>query len=504
MEKKINMLRCSYIAFFTILFLLSSCNSRGHSELTGTKSPVASTMTPSLTIIPFSSSTSFPTASPVITSTSELTHTSPLLNTRPFYTINTTLDYFSHSLSVEETIFYQNVTGVSLSELVLAVEPNLWAGCFVLGGVLINGQDAGKITLIADRLVIPLVTPLVSGSSSTVSLQYDLHLPPANTHHVFGFDSRQVNLVDWYPFIVPYSHGWILHSPGDVGEHLAYDVADFDVTITQSDPSQPVILAASASAEMNAGSWQYHLQNVRNFVFSASTAYHSVSTTTDGVTITSYYFPQDETSAGAALDATAKALQTYNGLFSPYPHTSLSIVESPFFDGMEYAGLFFLSQDYYASYDGKLLNNLIDLAVHETAHQWWFGMVGNDQAMEPWLDEALATYSEELFYENKIPQISAWWFFRVESFSPAGWVDSNIYDGLNFRTYANAVYLRGALFLDALRKLIGDPAFFAFLKDYASQMSGKLSTSKDFFRILRTHTSANISDLIASYFQHPY
>jgi aminopeptidase N len=203
----------------------------------------------------------------------------------------------------------------------------------------------------------------------------------------------------------------------------------------------------------------------------------------------------------AVLDAATRAINTFTELFGPYQHLSLSIVESPFFDGMEYDGLFFLSQDYYKTYDGKLLGNLADLTVHETAHQWWFGQVGNDQAMEPWLDEALATYSEELFYEKNIPNVSAWWVFRVESFSPSGWVDMDIYHGINFRTYANAVYLRGAQFLEDLRKIIGDDAFFAFLIDYSTTMSGKLATSKDFFRILGTHSTANISNLISSYFQ---
>jgi len=46
---------------------------------------------------------------------------------------------------------------------------------------------------------------------------------------------------------------------------------------------------------------------------------------------------------------------------------------------MEYDGLFFLSRDYYTAENGTVLNNLIDIAVHETAHQWWFGLVGNDQ-----------------------------------------------------------------------------------------------------------------------------
>jgi hypothetical protein len=32
---------------------------------------------------------------------------------------------------------------------------------------------------------------------------------------------------------------------------------------------------------------------------------------------------------------------------------------------------------------------------HETAHQWFYSLVGNDQALDPWLDEALATWVQE-------------------------------------------------------------------------------------------------------------
>jgi aminopeptidase N len=39
--------------------------------------------------------------------------------------------------------------------------------------------------------------------------------------------------------------------------------------------------------------------------------------------------------------------------------------------------------------------------VHETAHQWWYSMVGNDQILEPWLDESLADYSEVVYYDEK-------------------------------------------------------------------------------------------------------
>ena len=83
-------------------------------------------------------------------------------------------------------------------------------------------------------------------------------------------------------------------------------------------------------------------------------------------------------------------------------------------------------------------------------------------------------------------------------------MDTDIYHGVDFRTYTNAVYLRGAQFLQALRERIGDDAFFAFLKDYAAQMAGKRATVADFFRILRQHTSVDISDLLSVFFQNPH
>jgi len=420
------------------------------------------------------------------------------------YTFNAVLDYTAHSMAVDESILYKNDTGESLTELVMDVEPNLWADCFSLGRLAVNGQAASGLKLISDRLEVPLTLALVPGGILNLSLHFDLRLPETDIHHIFGYNELQTNLVDWYPFIVPYSGGWLLHPPAEVGEHLVYDTASFDVTLALADPILPVTLAASAPAETAGGIWHYHLQNARTFVFSASNTYQRVATIANGVTVTGYYFVEDESQAKIVMDEVAKALITFGSLYGAYPYPSLSIVESPFYDGMEYDGLFFLSRDYYKIYDGTVLNYMIDIAVHETAHQWWFGSVGNDQALEPWLDEALATYSEKLFYEKNYPDVNSWWTFRVDAYTPTGWVDTDIYHAGNFRTYANAVYLRGAQFLEALRGRMGDETFFIFLKDYAAQMEGKRASSEDFFRILRTHTNEDLSGIIAAYFQQPH
>jgi hypothetical protein len=127
--------------------------------------------------------------------------------------------------------------------------------------------------------------------------------------------------------------------------------------------------------------------------------------------------------------------------------------------------------------------------------------VGNDQANEPWLDEALSTYCERLYYENTYPDLVDWWWeFRVNYYHPTGSIDLPVYSYNGFRPYVNAVYLRGAHFLEDLRHTIGDEAFFAFLKDYVSTYSGKIASRQDFFDTLSRHTSADIQLILQEYF----
>jgi aminopeptidase N len=231
----------------------------------------------------------------------------------------------------------------------------------------------------------------------------------------------------------------------------------------------------------------------------------SQAVSSSGVPVTSYYFSSQLSGGPAIAQTGAQAVSVYSSVFGPYPYDSLAIVETIIPDGMEQDGLVFLNTQYYARYDGSLANELTTLGVHEIAHQWWYGKVGNDQTMEPWLDEALSVYSEHIFYENTAPELVNWWWqYRVNFFQPSGWVDTTVYQGGSFRTYVNAVYLDGALFLQDLRDRIGDQAFFSFLADYSAQEDRRIATADDFFRILRQHTDVHIRDLISAYFQNPH
>jgi hypothetical protein len=334
-------------------------------------------------------------------------------------------------------------------------------------------------------------------------MRFRISIPAKIKDHPYGFDVDQVNLTDWYPFVVPYSNGWVLHDPSYVGEYLVYDASDFEVNVRTTDSG--IVFAASGVEESN-GDWtRYRINGARTFALSASDQFHFVDAVAGGAQIRSYYYPGYEYQAAAILNAAVREIGLFEVKFGAFPYGSLSIVQADLNDGQEYDGLVFLATKFYNEYNDSARSNLVAIGVHEIAHQWWFGLVGSDQAMEPWLDEALAVYSEALFYRYIYPNSYDWWWnFRVNYFGPSGWVDTNVYQVASFRAYVNAAYLNGANFLEALNYRMGEDDFFRFLQDYVSRYGRGHATAYDFFAIARQNTTADISDLINAYFAGDY
>ncbi|MCJ7701261.1 MAG: M1 family metallopeptidase [Anaerolineales bacterium] len=432
------------------------------------------------------------------------------MDVRSQYTLTARLDYGWRTLSVEQDILIPNPSSDTISELVLVVQPNWRPGAFTLTA-LTWGDDTpiNTYSLEGIRLQIILSDPFEPGETIHISLSYEINIPPILTSEAFGpnpfgYTARQINLTDWYPFVPPYisGSGWLVHNPWYYGEYLVYPAADFDISLQLDNAPPGTVIAASARDTGEGSLHRYHLEQGRNFVLSLSPEYKVLQEQVGETTVLGYAFPYESAPAEAAFKTTYEALELYSRLFGPYPFDTLTLVQADFDHGMEYTGLYFLSKAFYSIYDGTPSTYLVAIAAHETAHQWWYGLVGNDQALEPWLDEALCTYSEKLFYENLYPKSLAWWqYARLDYYESTGWVDSSIYDTPGYRPYRDAVYLNGAVFLDELRALIGDQAFFAFLPDYISRYTALLASADDFFGILSEHTSADWGHLLAEYFQ---
>ncbi len=427
----------------------------------------------------------------------------PSTSSRTNYIFYATLDFDAQTLAVDETIRYYNTTGTALSDIVLSVQPNRFgSSVFVLNSVTQDSVALTSYDLNAQRLTLNLPQPLQPNAATTLALIFNLNLPAKSGEGLFGYDFNQINLVDWYPFIVPYSGGWVLHDPMPFGEHLVYDSSDIELNIkTGAD----VTIAASAPSDQN-GDWtRYRLYGARTFTVSASDEFLVSESAVGSVKIRSYYFDGYKAAGESILYSAVQAVNLYAAKFGDYPYETLAIVQADINDGQETDGLVFLASDFYGQYGGGAKNNLTTIGVHEIAHQWWYGLVGSDQATEPWLDEAMSAYSERIFYEFNYPRYGNWWWqFRVDYFGPSGYVDSPIYNFGSQRAYVNAAYFNGAHFMEDLRSRMGDDDFFRFLKDYSAKYSRGRASSYDFFATVRANSNADISDLIAEYFSGSY
>lgn len=434
----------------------------------------------------------------------------------PDYTLSASYDFITHRLSAVENIRYTNRAGEPIPDLLLRIDSVVYGEIFTLQALTAAaGPALGSVSVEGTRIRAALERPLAPGETIELEVKYELLLPQRAALEglrpmVFGWSEAQTNLVDWYPYLPPYTagQGWLDNPVGYYGEHQAYEASSFTVNLQTLNTPAGMIAAASAPEQLD-GDWRrYTLDSARTFAVSFSSLYQVSTQQVGGVTVTSYFFPVHAAAGQRVLQTAAESVDLFSRLFAPYPHASLAVVEADFLDGMEYDGLFFLSNGFYNLYDGNAGNYLVALAAHETAHQWWYSLVGNDQANQPWLDEALATYAEKIYYENLYPDALRWWWdVRVLYYQPRGPVDDTIYnprgEAQAYRAYRDAVYLNGAVFLDELRALMGDEAFFAFLKAYTQANSGKIATSAGFFELLGSFTSADLSPLRQKFFRAP-
>jgi transcriptional regulator with XRE-family HTH domain len=425
------------------------------------------------------------------------------------YTMDVYLNYAEHKLQVREQLDYTNVTSETLSNLMLNVHPNHSRGTFELNEIKVDmdGELVQPEVFPLDvTLRVELPRPLKPNEHMALFIDFSLNLPKINPGEEFsnasyGYSSRSVSLGNWYPVLAPYREdkGWYALSYFPVGDPFVTEVADYDVTITTT---EDIVIAGTGRETREGNLWRFQAEQARSFAFAASDKYEVATAQSGDVTVHSYYFPNAQDAGEVALETATQALSLFIELYGPYPYADYRVAETEFAGGMEFSGLTFLGSVFYDEYDGTTRTPLIPLTAHEVAHQWFYGLVGNDQVTEPWLDEAPAEYSGFLYYERYLPDDTDWWwFYAVDQWVPTGKIDSLIYEFRDNREYFDAVYRRGAQFMRDLRETMGDPAFFAFLQEYQRRYPYQLAKSRDFFALVQEFTTADLVPLQEEYFR---
>jgi len=236
----------------------------------------------------------------------------------------------------------------------------------------------------------------------------------------------------------------------------------------------------------------------RDFVLVLARNFEVISKKIQGTKINAYYLPGHRDAAQNTLNIAVKALKTFNNKFGPYPYTELDIVDVPMNGsiGVEFPGIILNSSTIYGD---------TVFTAHEIAHQWWYNVVGNDVIDDPWLDEALTSYSSIIYFEYNSTEEEyqgIFNYFKREHQNNIKAGDDDLltygldhFEELGAKHYSLIVYTKGALFFHSLREKIGDDAFFKALQDYYQLKKYQTASPDDLLDAFEKSSGEQLDDL---------
>jgi aminopeptidase N len=297
----------------------------------------------------------------------------------------------------------------------------------------------------------------------------------------FGISEGVLFAPTFYPLVARLVDGdWEVQPAPPGGDTTNSEIAFYEVRFDA--PAELALAATGVELERTEQGGRQQVSFVsgptRDFAFALGPLLE-VSRQVGEVTVRAWALAEHAEDRQTMLEAAARQVQILSRLVGPYPYPELDLVDVPgAYGGIEYPGLVSI---------GTLgTHQVIEPTVHEVAHQWFYGLVGDDQLEEPWLDEAFATYSEVLYYEQTAGSgratgtLSAFRDLLRSSPNPNKPIGLPVdsYDGIE--EYGLFVYLKGALFFDALRAEVGDELFFAFLRSYFEAYRYRIASGREF------------------------
>jgi hypothetical protein len=491
-----------YLLLFTLL--ISGCNLSVSSPSTPAKGQLVAEETQTE-----AAPTAAPAAVGISTAPAERQYPPPPAEL-PEVSLDVELFYAERWMRVQQTIDIINQSSDRWEEVVFDIPLNYVPGAFMLDSVrvVMNGTvQEGTPPLFGQEtaLRVPLPAPVKPGESVHIEMGYRVIFPPVSPTDwppigTTGWTTNLIQAGEWYPALVPYveGEGWHVWRYHPVGDPTVYPLTNVSLTVTTE---QDVIVASGGLIDEKDGVWRFKVDAARGIAFLASPHYEVAERKVGDLLLSSYYLPEHADAGKAALDIAEDAIDLFSDLYGPYPYKSLTIAENGFFGGMEYSELISITDYCYRTYRDEPNSVLNALVAHETAHQWWYGAVGNDQPNEPWLDESLAFYSEQLYFEHYYPAYTGWWWEkRVDVYNPYGPVDATIYSYERSDYFITSMYGQAARFIQNLRELMGDDAFFDFLLDYQATYRWQSVTARQFFDTVRKHYNGDLTPLLKDYF----
>ncbi|MFB7746292.1 M1 family aminopeptidase [Streptomyces sp. NPDC056132] len=407
----------------------------------------------------------------------------------PAYTVNLTSNASGNGWTGHESATFTNASATALSEVYLRLWDNYHGTCAAMPITVgnVTGGTAGALSVGCTALKIDLPAPLPQGQSATIGFDLGITVPDGADR--FGADGAFNNIGNALPVLaIRDAAGWHLDPYTNNGESFYSLAADFKVTLDH--PTGLLVPATGTSVDTPGSSGRTittaTASKVRDFAWAAGPFSKISGTSPAGTAINIYSVSGISSSSAQSMLATAKsAVDTHATRFGAYPYGELDAVidNNYWFGGMEYPGF--------------VLDLVSTTALtHEIGHQWWYGIVGDDEYNSPWLDEAFADYSTDLALNQTGTNCwnSVSWASSSEKIT-----NSMAYWDAHSSRYSTVVYGYGKCALHDLRRVIGDSAMAKLLKDYATSHWYGVSTTAEFKAAAQAATA---TDLTSFWTQH--
>lgn len=217
----------------------------------------------------------------------------------------------------------------------------------------------------------------------------------------------------------------------------------------------------------------------------------------NGIAVRHAFAPTLADVASRAFADTPAMITDLEGLFGPYPFDAYGalVVDAE----LGYA----LENQTWSLFDRSIVDGSFSSSrtmVHELAHHWFGNWVTPATWQDIWLNEGFATYAEELWLEHTVADydIDAS-MRRVANGRPLGPIGDPGADGL----FTSSVYWRGALTLHALRRTIGDAAFFQLLRAWLDRHGGESASTDDFVALATEVAGTDVAPLLDAWLNDP-
>jgi hypothetical protein len=380
-------------------------------------------------------------------------------------------------------IAFTNLDVTPLDTIYLRVWSNGVLGC-AAGSIEISNLQGGTIGATTQRctaIEVTLDAPLALGDRTAISMDLRIEVPEKNDR--FGYHKGLTLIGTALPTLAIHDDaGWHLDPFVDLGESFYSIVGSYRVTLETPDAlDTPTtgVLVDRRKAGAGRESRTYAARDVRDFAWAASHLRTMTARSGDTRVVVSYQADAvTDRKATARLRDAVTSMDTFSAAFGTFPYKEMDVVlgGSAAFGGMEYPTVIF--------------TNLARLTVsHELAHQWWYGIVGDNEYAEPWLDESFASWSQFLPF-------GPWRVCKKYTFPGAG---ARITNDMGYWDSHpgeyGTIYGGGGCMLANLAHRFGQKSFSSILRSYAARHWFGVARTADFKARIEKAAAARLPGL---------